>query len=291
MALPVPRASEHDEQMAEECVFRPVLGPEGRVVVEQLPLTLDVLLDPREGDQVTQSNPHARILHPLFDALRRYLERQPHLAVFTDLLIRWGVAGLRHVSPDVSVVEGLSDREAVDGSLDLGDEPQARVRLVVEVVSTGSQPQRDKDEKHNPEVFQKAGVDDYLLVYPPKPGESERPRLNLLTLDRSGRYQEAKPDRRGRLHLRSVKVRVGVDDEGQLVLEDVVTGDPLLTSDQEEAARHRAEIRAVSEAAARREAQERADAEAEARREAEERAERAEAELARLREEIARLKG
>lgn len=269
MALPVPSEPEPDEQAVEEYVFRPALGPDGEVTVEQLPLTLELLLHPREGDKVTQSNPHARMLHPLFDALRRYLERQPHLAVFTDLLIFWGIPGLRRVSPDVSVIEGLADREAVDGSLDLGDEPEARVRLVVEVVSTGSRMQRLKDEEYNPEVFQKAGVDDYLLVYPRRPGAADGPRLRLLTLDGSGRYREAEPDRRGRWLLRSVNVRVGVDDEEQLVLEDAVTGDRLLTPDQEQAARHRAEARVQLEAAARREA---------------------EAELARLREEIARIK-
>lgn len=67
------------------------------------------------------------------------------------------------------------------------------------------------------------------------------------------------------------------------LLEDAVTGDRLLTSEQEEMARYRewmarraAEARATSEAA-------RAESEAAARREAE-------AELARLREEIARRK-
>ena len=125
---------------------------------------------------------------------------------------------------------------------------------------------------------------------PPGPEESGGPRLKLLTLDRSGRYREARPDRQGRLHLRSVKLRIGTSDDGQLMLEDAVTGDRLLTSDQEEMARYRelvarreAQARAESEAA-------RADSEAAARREAEARAEKAEAELARLREETARRK-
>lgn len=276
MAFPVPREPEGDEQTVGECVFRPVRKPDGSVVIEPLPLTLDVLLDPREDDQVTQSNPHFRTLYPLVDALRRFLERQGGLAVFSDVLILWGIPGLRQVSPDVSVIEGLADREAVDRSIDLAHESEARVRLVMEVVSTGTKAQRDKDEEYNPEVFQRAGVEDYLLIYPPRPGGAGGPSLKLLTLDRSGRYREARPDRRGRWLLRSVRLRIGVDDEGQFLLEDAVTGDRILTSDQEEAARHRAEIRALSEAAARREAQARAD--------------EAEAELARLREEAARLK-
>jgi hypothetical protein len=100
------------------------------------------------------------------------------------------------------------------------------------------------------------------------------------------------------------------------MLEDAVTGDRLLTSDQEEAERHRVAIRAASataraknEAAARLKAEDRAETEAAraeteaaraeteaaARREAEARAEteaaarrEAEAELARLRDELAR---
>lgn len=302
MALPLPREPERDEQALEECVFRPVLKPDGRWVIEPIPLTLEILLNPQEGDQVPQSNPHYRTLFPLADALRRFLERQSDLAVFSDLIIYWGIPGLRQVSPDVSVVQGLADREAVKGSLDLGEESRARVRLAIEVVSTTSKLQRAKDEEHNPEVFRRAGVEDYVLVYPAEADEPGGPRLKLLTLDRSGRYQQGRPDRRGRLLLRSVNLRIGVDKEGELVLEDAVTGDRLLTSDQEEAERHRVEIRAASataraknETAARLEAEARAESEAAARLEAEDRAEteaaarrEAEAELARLRDELAR---
>jgi len=309
MALPLPREPEHDEQAVAEYVFRPVLQPDGSWMIEPVPLTLDILLNPQEDDKVPQSNPHARMLSPLFDALRRYLERQPSLAVFSDLLIYWGIADLHQVSPDVSVVEGLADREAVRKSLDLGEESRARVRLAIEVVSTDSKMQRYKDEEHNPAIFRRAGVDDYLLVYPPGPDESDRPHLKLLRLGRrSGRYREVRPDRRGRLLLRSVSLRVGLDDDGQLLLEDAATGDRLLTSEQEEMARYREWVarraaearaksataarlvaearaeseaaRAESEAAARLEAEARAESEAAARREAE-------AELARLREEIA----
>ncbi len=37
-----------------EAVFRPLRKPDGELVVEQLPLTLDVLLDPRIEDQMSQ---------------------------------------------------------------------------------------------------------------------------------------------------------------------------------------------------------------------------------------------
>lgn len=270
MAVPLPKEPERDEETPEECVFRPVRGPDGRWSIEQLPLTLDVLLHPRKDDHVPQSDPHTRILNPLVDVLRRYLERQrqPDLAVFTDLLIIWGVVGLRNVSPDVSVVEGLADRRAVDRSLDLGEQEGARVRLVVEVVSPSSKLQRAKDEEHNPEVFRRAGVEDLVLVYPPRPDGTEPLRLKHLSLDPGGRYREARPDRRGRFLLRSVGLRISADGD-RLALEDAVTGDRLLSSEEAEAAAYRAEIRAASEAAARREA---------------------EAELARLREEVARLR-
>ncbi|MCP4662353.1 MAG: toll/interleukin-1 receptor domain-containing protein, partial [bacterium] len=69
-------------QEAGEALFRPVVQPDGEVVVEKIPLTLEVLLHPREDDQVTQSRPHHKKLNPLADSLERFLERRPGVGVF-----------------------------------------------------------------------------------------------------------------------------------------------------------------------------------------------------------------
>ena len=250
----------------EEALFRPVVQPDGDVVVEKIPLTLDVLLDPQEDDQVSQSRPHHKKLNPLADTLERFLERQPGVGVFSELMILWEQLGERDVAPDVYVVKGVRDRDAIDGSFDPVAE-KANPCLVIEVVSTSSRAMAQKDEEKNPELFATMGVEDLVLLYPPRPGAQQRLRLDVRRLTAPGRYRANRPDPEGWIRLLSVGLRIKVAEDGErLLIEDVKTGERLLTSVEEEAARRAAEEHAEQEAAARRQAEERAEKEAEARR-------------------------
>jgi Uma2 family endonuclease len=242
MALPVPKA----EPIPEEgpYVFRSARGEDGDVRILQLPATLEILLDPRLEDQVTQSNRHLNTLIPLFDALKRYLERlAPNLAVFSDLLLLYKRHGYRDVTPDVAVVDGLADRDAVDQSLDVTAEG-ARLRLVMEVVSTDARDMRRKDEEVNPGLFADLGVEDYVLVYPP---EGETPtRIMAYRLSSFGSYAANSPDHRGRVFLESVGVWLWADEEsGRLALEHGESGERLLTSEEEETERREAQRHAA----------------------------------------------
>ncbi len=260
-----------------EAVFRPLRKPDGELVVEQLPLTLDVLLDPRQEDQMSQTRPHERHLGPLADTLERFLERQDGVAVFCDMMILWKQLGERNVAPDVCVVKGVRDREAVDESFDPVVEG-AGPCLVFEVVSESTPDVKAKDEKKNPPLFERMKVEDLVLVYPRRPAKRRRLRLDVKRLDASGRYRANRPGPGGWILLDSVGLRIKVADDGvRLLVEDVRTGERLLTSVEEEAARRAAEEHAEQEAEARRQeaearraAEERAEQEAEARRQAEE---------------------
>ncbi len=291
-AVPVPKidpdghspsrgASKRRKRRApEEALFRPVVKPDGDVVVEKIPLTLDVLLHPQEDDQVSQSRPHHKKLNPLADTLERFLERQPGVGVFSELMILWEQLGGRDVAPDIYVVKGVRDRNAIDGSFDPVVE-KANPCLVIEVVSTSSRAMVRKDEEKNPELFAAMGVEDLVLLYPPRPVTEQRLRLDARRLTAPGRYRANRPDPEGWIHLHSVGLRIQVaEDREQLQIEDVKTGERLLTSVEEEAARRaaekradQAEQRAEREAEARRQEAEARRQEAEARRQAEERAE------------------
>lgn len=278
MALPATQSehsSEEEEALAHGAVcFRPQIR-DGELVIEEIPLTLEALLDPQEGDKVTQDPRHHRVLGPLEDTLRRWLERLPDVAVFYDRMIRWGIPGLRQVSPDVFVLKGLEDRERVRKGTYFFQEIGIIPSLVIEVVSPAYSSQVEKDEVHLKELYQKAGVEEYVLVYPP--GFPVPMAIVGFRLDDQGRYQEIPKDRQGRIRSRTTGLYFSLDPEReQVVLEDVATGERLLTSEEEEAARQKAEIRIALEKAARREAQTRA--------------EEAEAEVARLREELERLR-
>jgi Uma2 family endonuclease len=264
MALPAPKVDERTysprfPEEAGEALFRTVVRPDGEVVVEKIPLTLDVLLHPREDDQVTQSRPHHKKLNPLADTLGRFLERQSGVGVFSDLMILWKQLGERDVSPDVYVVKGLRDREAIDLRFDPVAEG-ASPCLVIEVVSTGSRDMVRKDTEKNPELFARMKVEDLVLLYPPRPATSERLRLDVRRLGASGRYRANLPDPEGWIRLPSVGLRIKADEDGErLLIEDVKTGERLLTSEEEEEARRAAEARAEQEARARRAAETRAE--------------------------------
>ena len=243
---------------------------------------------------MSQSRPHHRELNPLADTLERFLERQPGVGVFSELMILWEQLGARDVAPDVYVVKGVRDRDAIDRSFDPVAE-KANPCLVIEVVSTSSRAMARKDEEKNPELFAAMGVEDLVLVYPPQPGTRQPLRLDVRRLTAPGRYRANCPDAEGWIRLLSVGLRIQVAEDGErLLIEDVKTGERLLSSVEEEAARRAAEERAEQEAAARREeaaarreeaaarrqeaaarhqAEERAEQEAEVRRQAEERAE------------------
>ncbi len=259
----------------------------GREELRQIPLTLDDYLHPREGDLMTQGNPHERILTPLADLLRRWLEKIPEVGVFSDVLFRWGVPDLPAQAPDVAVVRGLGRPKAVAGSLDckaLGVSPC----LAIEVVSPTHKEIREKDTRDKVRIYERAGVTEYLIVDPAGYGRGEPFGLIGYRLDASGRYRQLVTDARGAIASETTGLLFVPDAEHGVSVEVIATGERLLYSDEVDVALEAAEERARAEATARRDAEERARAEAAARRDAEQRATEAEAELARLRAEIAR---
>ncbi len=280
---PPPDSSPHFTEEPHEAVFRPVRKQNGELVVEKLPLTLDVLLDPREEDQMTQSRPHERQLGPFADTLERFLERQEGVAVLSDMLILWKQLGERDVVPDLCVVKGVRDRDAIDRHFDPVKEGSSPC-LVFEVVSDSTPDVQAKDEVENPPLFERMNVEDLVLVYPWRPARKQLLRLDVKRLGASGRYRANRPGPGGWILLSSVGLRIKVAEDGhRLLVEDVRTGERLLTSVEEEEARRAAEARVEQEAEARRTEAEARRAEAEARRAAEKRVEQ-EAEARRVAE-------
>ncbi len=209
-------------------------------MIEEIPLTLDVLLNPREGDQVTQSNEHERHLGTLIDRLRRFLEPRGW-GVFSDVMIHWR-RGRKKTSPDVAAVEGVVNPKAGRGSLDLKKE-RGQVRAVFELVSTSTKDQRAKDEKHGPGRYARRGVEDFVLFYPPERRDSEDPAVRVYSL--AGKiYKEQTADAKGRFLLGSLGLWLSVGEHGDLILEVVATGERLLTSEEEEAGRREAQRQA-----------------------------------------------
>jgi hypothetical protein len=249
----------------DEIVLRTSRDADGQLVIEEIPLTLEILLNPSEDDHVPQGNPHDRVLSPLKQRLRHHLERRGGWGVFSDLMVHWGRKDLRSVAPDVTVAEGIADPEAVDENLDVAAEG-CRVRAVFEVVTTRSKMKRDKDEVHNKPLFAAAGVDDYVLVYPVKYRKRGDRAIRHFKLE-AGAYREQQADAKGRFRLRSLDLWLSVDESEELVLVDVTTGERLLTAKEAEERRLLAERLAAQAEEARQAAENRA-AEAEEARQA-----------------------
>jgi len=262
----------------------------------------------------------------LFDLFDRRFRAERDVFVSSDLKICWGIEGLQEPAPDLAVMRGVRDKEANRESFDVVQEG-ALPCLVVEVVSSRTAEHRRADYEEKVRIYEQAGVPEYQLVDPQLHLKAPRMRISGHRLDASGLYQDIEPDRAGRLLSETTGVWFTVSADGQrLWLVDAETGEKLLTSretddrvEQEAAARQHAEALAERaavaqrlaeelaerEAAARRLAEDLAEREATARRLAEELAEREmaarlltedliehqAAELARLREELARLKG
>jgi len=262
------RASAADDR--DEIVFRTVRNADGEMLIEAVPLTLEILLNPREDDQVPQGNPHSRLLDTLTQRLRRHLERRGDWGVFSDLMVHWARKDLRAVAPDVTVAQGIADPDAVDENLDVAA-VGCRVRTVFEVVTTRSKNKRDKDEVHNKPLFAAAGVEDYVLLYPVKYRQRGDRAVRCFALA-AGAYQEQKADAEGRFLLRSLGLWLSVDASEEPVLVDVATGERLLSPTEEEQRRLQAERRAAEEEAARQAAERRAAEETAARQAAERRA-------------------
>jgi colicin import membrane protein len=260
--------------------------PDGRVELDQIPLTLEDLLFPEEGDFAVQYPSHINDcfhLKIIFDA---WLAGDPEALVLSDCRVDWNLPGVRPLGPDIAVFLGVpSDfdrgtlRLAVDG---------ARPVLVIEVTSPDT---RKNDFGIKKDFYHRAGVPLYVIV-DARPGpKGRRARLHGFRHGPEG-YQPIAPDEQGRIWLGPpLGLGLAIID-GRVACIDGRTGEPV--ADYQEQARARAEsdaraaesnARAAESDARAAESNARAEAEARARAEADARIGALEAELRRLRAE------
>jgi Uma2 family endonuclease len=223
----------------------------GTVVYDQIPLTIDDLLNPQEGDQVPQSNEHFQAIVDLVSTLKTHYDTDPTMAVFGDLIMDWGIPGLSNPAPDMAIVPNVQRKQIRRGTFKVVKEG-TRPGFVLEVMSPGS----PIDLKTKMRIYQTAGIPEYFLI---KPVVSEPEEicyeLSGYRLEK-GLYHRIHPDEQGRLLSQTLQFWFSVINEGRQVrVTDVRTGQPLLTQIETEQARLAAEARADAEAT-------RADAEA-----------------------------
>jgi Uma2 family endonuclease len=269
-----------DDEEPGITLLRWVEGPDGTMRQVEMRLTPEIFLNPQVGDKIMYGERHSRVGREIADLLESRLESTPDVVVFFDLKLLFRTAGLPDPGPDVMVVRGI--RSGNRFSFNVRKEG-VRPCLIVEVVSPQDSKIRQIDLEDKPEIYEQAGIQEYVIV----DWTLQDLRLRLLgyRLDGSGCYRPIEPDAEGRLLSETADVwfQVSPDGERVLVLEYPSGHRVLNLLEQKEKARR--------EAKARKAAEEKASREAEARKAAEEARRAVEEENTRLRAELERLRG
>ena len=247
-----------------------------------------------DGQPMAETPTHRDAMMDAIQVLRKHFAHRPDVYVSGNMMMYYEEGEPRRsVSPDVFVAMGVEDRER--RTYLLWREAKGP-DFVLEVTSRST---RRNDQRTKRALYERMGVSEYVLYDPL--GEYLDPPLQGFRLV-GGEYIEWEEMRMpwGARALRSevlgLSLHVRARDRA-LRLYDSVSGEDLLTFDEEAAAREEAEACAAHEAAAREEAEAcaahevavreeaeaRAEREAVVREEAEARAERVEAENAELR--------
>ncbi len=255
-------------------LLRYVERPDGRMELLETPLTREDYLNPQLGDKWVQGRPHGEAILDLCDRLKRCFQPRPEMLVLFDVQHLLG-PGLPKPSPDISVIRGALYPEQVDGSYDVVKQG-APPCLILEVISPNDSRIREIDEQDKVEIYQRAGVLEYLLLELPRK-TADRHRIFGYRLDPAGTYRRIVPDGEGRLLSETTGLWFWISPAGdRVMIRDVATGTLLRPSLEEEQDRKRAEEKAAREA--------------EARQVAEAKTAAAEIELAHLRAEVERLR-
>lgn len=240
---------------------------DGEMELVDLPLTPELFLDPQVEDKFLQGPRHNEVRLDLALLLKAYLQsKRDDACVLADVKHRLGVPGLPAPAPDVSVVYGGLEYDPLDSEtwpeeFDVSVEG-VRPSLIIEVLAPIDARIRRTDKREKVEICAKAGIQEYLIVDPPRRKNGFRFLWTGYRLDSQGRYCPIRPDFRGALLSETTGLSFGTSPEGDRFFVFENTCRRLLSHKESEAAR----------------------------RVAEEGLAKAEAEIARLREELDRLK-
>ena len=239
-----------------------------------IPLKQEIDYPTSDGQPMAETPLHREVMVDLIGALDRHYSGAPDVWVGGNLCFYYEEGNpSAMLATDVLLAKGVA-RWPRPHYLLWNETPPS---LIVEVTSRST---RREDEGKKKDVYERIGVEEYVLFDPY--GEYLRPRLKGFRLER-GRFQPIPLAADGSLLSRTTGL-VFRPEEKRLRLVDTRTGEPLLWADELETARERAEARAAEETAARQRAEARAAEEAAARQVLEERLRQSEEELARLRD-------
>ncbi len=204
-----------------------VRATNGRETTVRIPLTYEEARHPEEGYVMPERTEHDFISDDLCDMFRAHAELTPDVAVFRNLVFVWDHPMVGNYAPDVAVVPNVRNRDANRRQFVVADEG-TRPCLVIEVVS----PRLRKDDRVDKvRDYALVGIQEY--VYIDNRTRRGQTQWELAGFRLSGdHYLPILPDEDGALYLESVNLRIGLEDDGRVWLEDANTGKELLTNRQ-----------------------------------------------------------
>lgn len=216
---------------------------------ERVPLTEDDVLHPQMGDYVVQSPVHQSICHYLLTVLSSRVQPIPGGLVLNDVGVEWGVPGLRHHAPDLSVFAGVWERPQ-EGILDL-KASGGRVLLVIEVTSPATRhldvASAQPDAKTRFRHYAWAGIPLYIIVDAARRGKGPLTIFGY-ELTEDG-YKPLPLNEQGWLWMAPVEMWLGTRENEVVCFDE--HGVEIRDYNKEQAARLAAEERAREEQAAR----------------------------------------
>jgi len=231
-----------------------------------LPLEQEIDYPTSDGQPMAETPEHMQVMFDLIFGLRQRYVAEPEIWVGGNLFFCYEKGNPKAcVAPDVMLAKGVVKWDRPNYLLWVEGPPN----LVVEVTSPKTQ---RRDQRVKKPLYERLGVEELIFFDPFE--EYLRPRLQGYRLS-WGRYQAIPPDADGSLLVRTTSLRFRPEGK-RLRLVEAATGEPLLWSEEETAARQK-------ETAARQAAEARVAEEAAARRETEDKLRALEQELERLR--------
>jgi len=190
----------------------------GRVKYERVPLTTYELLHPQEGYVIVHKSPHDSNTERISTGMKTHLLNIPNVRVLGDLRTDLNLPGIVPISPDVSVVFGVS-KERIWSTFDCQEEG-IYPSIVFEVTSPGTR-SNDFEEKYD--YYCRVGIPYYVIldIQYGWDGPNETATYHLHVFERvAGQYEEMQANTEGRYWLPPVNMWLGVGDEGILFYDE-----------------------------------------------------------------------
>ncbi len=179
--------------------------PDGSDSFDQVPLTLEDVLHPQEGDFHVLTDEHNDDCAYLKYALRKQLAGKA--MVLSDHRVAWDKPGLEPHGPDIAVIFGVRKRKRLGATFYVAAEG-ARPKLIIEVTSPET---RRNDVVTKVDEYYRAGVALYVIV-DVRHRQGQRTRLQLIGYRHApAGYEKMALDERGWLLLEELGVWIGIE--------------------------------------------------------------------------------